>query len=252
VLVASRVGAVRQRDAIRETYAQQRNSSQSSEEFLTFFVLGRESLNHSPRRSMSDRNIASEHRKHDDILQFDFLDTYDNLTIKTKLALRWANSLCPDSRYILKTDDDTYLNMPVIMKSLKTLKLSSIAGYCFTIKPSRNNTSKSHASYAMYPYTYTPVFCSGQLYVIAREILGLLVATSDNVKFYPSEDTYWTGLVRSVAGLSYQQMPGCGYTFKQFPKLSDSARQLVAGYHNVRKPKDMHTLWHYYSNGTLN
>ena len=47
---------------------------------------------------------------HQDILQWDFMDTYNNLTIKSILALKWAPAFCSNAKFVIKMDDDVFLN----------------------------------------------------------------------------------------------------------------------------------------------
>ena len=47
---------------------------------------------------------------HQDILQWDFMDTYNNLTIKSILALKWAPAFCSTAKFVIKMDDDVFLN----------------------------------------------------------------------------------------------------------------------------------------------
>ena len=57
-----------------------------------------------------------------DILQEDFLDTYQNLTMKVMFALKFAhNYLTPEtSKWVVMADDDTYLNLPVLWKHMNS------------------------------------------------------------------------------------------------------------------------------------
>ena len=43
--------------------------------------------------------------------QESFIDTYANLTVKSLLLLRWFTQRCEDSQYVMKTDDDVYINL---------------------------------------------------------------------------------------------------------------------------------------------
>jgi hypothetical protein len=46
-----------------------------------------------------------------DILQEDFVDSYNNLTLKTILTVKYFVSLNKDKLLLLKTDDDSYVHI---------------------------------------------------------------------------------------------------------------------------------------------
>ena len=49
-----------------------------------------------------------------DILVEDFVDTYNNLTLKTVFTLKYASSLV-NLKYLFKSDDNCYLNLQVYL-----------------------------------------------------------------------------------------------------------------------------------------
>ena len=51
-------------------------------------------------------------------IQVDFEDSYRNLTAKAMSALAWIGRYCNQTRYVLKTDDDAYVNMRALLKHL--------------------------------------------------------------------------------------------------------------------------------------
>ena len=52
------------------------------------------------------RRLGEEWRRHGDILQERFPDTYTNLTVKSLMMLKWHQTSCQGARYLLKADDD--------------------------------------------------------------------------------------------------------------------------------------------------
>ncbi|KAK9406026.1 beta-C3-galactosyltransferase 4-like [Crotalus adamanteus] len=56
--------------------------------------------------------------KHGDLLQGHFTDTYSNLMLKTLVLLGWATAHCPTARFLLKANDDVYLNLPGLAQEL--------------------------------------------------------------------------------------------------------------------------------------
>ena len=49
-----------------------------------------------------------------------FQDTYHNLTLKTIMGLKWTSIFCSQARFVLKTDDDIYVNVELLSQSLIT------------------------------------------------------------------------------------------------------------------------------------
>ena len=93
------------REQIRKTWGQGNN---------VYFLLGATGPRLQPL-------IADEARQHGDIIQGTFVDSYRNLTFKQVMGLLWAGSHCPGVKYILKTDDDVFVNTQQLEKGLSSL-----------------------------------------------------------------------------------------------------------------------------------
>ena len=55
--------------------------------------------------------VKQEHVNFGDIVQFCFYETYLNLTPKTLLGFTWATAFCSNAHFIIKTDDNIYVNI---------------------------------------------------------------------------------------------------------------------------------------------
>ena len=55
--------------------------------------------------------IRNESLLHGDIVQGNFLDSYRNLTYKTVLGHMWVSSFCTQAEFVMKADDDIYLDL---------------------------------------------------------------------------------------------------------------------------------------------
>jgi len=55
------------------------------------------------------------------ILKENFVDTYHNLTYKGIAALRWIDQHCSHAKFVLKTDDDIFVNMFSLLRLLKKM-----------------------------------------------------------------------------------------------------------------------------------
>ena len=87
---------------------------------------------------MPDKILAS----HNDIITGDFIDTYDNLPLKTFTAYQYFLDFCPHSTNLLMHDDD----MVPRLDTIKNLVDKPIA--CLNGKPIRDkgNSEDSFAS----------------------------------------------------------------------------------------------------------
>ena len=54
-----------------------------------------------------------------DIVQEDFVDSYRNLTYKGIMGLRWTSEHCAHARFLLKTDDDIFVNTFNLLAELR-------------------------------------------------------------------------------------------------------------------------------------
>jgi beta-1,3-galactosyltransferase 1 len=63
--------------------------------------------------------VMDESSKYGDVIQEGFLDTYNNLTLKSVMLLKWVRSHCRHARYVMKTDDDMFVNLPRLISFLQ-------------------------------------------------------------------------------------------------------------------------------------
>ena len=81
-----------------------------------------------------------------DIIQFSFCESYRNLTLKTLMGFMWATEFCSNAHFIMKTDDDVYVNINGLIRTLlihgSSLR-TSVAGLCeLGILRKTNHSSK--------------------------------------------------------------------------------------------------------------
>lgn len=96
------------------------------------------------RSNVTQTRIYEENEMHNDLIQESFLDSYNNLTLKTVMMLKWVNGSCahkgsvfflgayfakwlndnfPRStwfavQFLMKCDDDTFVNVPNLLHVL--------------------------------------------------------------------------------------------------------------------------------------
>ncbi|NXQ29811.1 B3GT4 galactosyltransferase, partial [Alaudala cheleensis] len=165
----------------------------------TVFVLG---TSPSP---VASRQLLAESRQHGDILQGDFGDTYARLSLKTLLLLRWARSCCGDAPFLLKADDDVFVNVPAVATYLSAWPSPPSRLYLgrvhWGVAPNRDPRSRHHVPERVYPEGRFPPYCSGTAYVLSRQAATALLAEAGRVPLALPEDV-WVGVCARRAGLS--------------------------------------------------
>ena len=74
------------------------------------------------------KRIKVESKKFKDILQIDMVDGYYNLTLKVVGLLNWLKGHCRVD-FVLKVDDDVYINVRNLMSAMKPLNPSEKSIY---------------------------------------------------------------------------------------------------------------------------
>lgn len=73
--------------------------------------------------------IEQENRNHSDIIQLNMMDSYENLTLKTVSILDWVVDYCPRVQFVLKVDDDVYVNVRNLAATIGALRPSDKSIY---------------------------------------------------------------------------------------------------------------------------
>ena len=141
--------------------------------------------------------IDYENEKYQDIVQADFVDSYKNLTIKNVLGLHWVHKFCNKSHFIVKTDDDVFINVFKLVRFLQMLQSSSSLLtnflYCKVnrrIQARRSNDSKWYLSPEEYDYDLFPPYCNGVGYILSGDVAAQLYSVTKHVPFLSIEDVY--------------------------------------------------------------
>lgn len=219
------------RNAIRETWA---SPSALPKGTLVYFLTGR-----ADNYSLSD-NLAAENEVHGDLVQQDFTDVYSNLTLKTVMMLKWSTSQCAP-RYILKTDEDMYINVPKLVTYLEQSGHADIivgAVIC-DAAPMRDKYSKYYSPKHMFTLRRFPVYVSGTAYVLGGGIAPRLYRTALGTRLYHLEDVFLTGICAAQLDITPTDHPGFSY----FPRGSDPCEyyRVVSGHE--MKPGALRDIW---------
>lgn len=186
LLIPTRADEKKHREAIRKTLGNE--SVVPGIKIVRLFMLGFSDKD-------QNENILQESRQYHDIIQQDFLDTYNNLTLKTMMGIKWIATYCNGTNFIMKTDSDVFVNTIYLIQELLR-PIISPSQYFFTgclmknCEPIRNPDSKWYMPKELYPGDQYPDFCSGTGYVFSRAVVPKIVSASLKVKYVHLEDIF--------------------------------------------------------------
>ncbi|KAG8239191.1 hypothetical protein J437_LFUL018850 [Ladona fulva] len=249
VIVCSSVTNFEARQAIRETWA----SEAVAPKVRVAFLLGNPAPSveeeaedgEIPSSTALQIKVFEESRLHGDIIQEGFVDTYNNLTLKSVMLLKWTSQHCSSARYIMKTDDDMFVNVGAIVAHLRErvrqrkkwqqrrrtvatdagqprgprvrvmpfetedtlLEGSLICG----ARPISSTRSKWYAPRYMFSGRVYPDYLSGTGYIMSRAVAKRLFIAALSTPLFHLEDVFVTGMCARAAGLHPRDHPSFSY-----------------------------------------
>ncbi|XP_071105299.1 beta-1,3-galactosyltransferase 5-like [Haliotis cracherodii] len=201
VAVPSLPGNRETRDLIRRTWGSV-SRTQSwpirivNAEVKVIFLLGRYSTD------KEYLEVQRESQAHQDIVMGDFVDSYRNLSRKILASLAWMHEFCPGTHYILKCDEDTFVNIPLLVDFLlihEPMFNYSVIGYVYG-KSRVLRSGKWKVDTNAYPMNVYPIYVSGNAYVISRDLALRILHASWRLPYISVEDAYITGILTRAAG----------------------------------------------------
>lgn len=118
--------------------------------FKTVFVIGKSD------NEIEMKWVYAEAKQYGDIIFGSLHEDYQNLTMKTRLGLKWTYFDC-DTKYVLKTDDDVYVNPVKLTEWLKEMPREKFyTGWCFPGNPVRRVVGHKWFVFYFFHWTY---FC---------------------------------------------------------------------------------------------
>lgn len=198
------------RQAIRETWANQQLLNKNRISLSFVLAVPKDQAYNKQLNQFNKKqkhfDIEREQRENRDILMFNFVDSYRNLTLKTASILRWFQNAPHSANTLIKCDSDVFLNLDNLMKLIdETYKLhhTFILGHSFTgLTPNHDMSSKWFVPVTLYKQYYYPLFVSGTSYVISKSAVELLTHQISNVAYLYLEDVFVTGLCREKTNIT--------------------------------------------------
>lgn len=141
--------------------------------------------------------VKSESEIHGDILQWDFEDTFFNLTLKDVLFWSWFSRSCGQTRFVFKGDDDVFVNTAKMVAYLHeqqnnpniTMGDFMVGDVIGAALPNRLNKSKYFIPDTFYKGLY-PTYAGGGGVVYSGLLAKRLHHMSKRVHLFPIDDVY--------------------------------------------------------------
>ena len=172
-------GKLQQKEAIEETYA---NTALFKTVHFKLIIFVGKTVN-----ATLNADIHQEFRKHRDMVVGDFIDTFRTLSLKLIFGLKWISQYCNKVPYIIKVDDDAFVNIFEIQNLIqqhsqkKNFIMCAVLDYSSIYRWKQNNNLycqqiKVCVDDDFLPGLRTyPRYCNGQMFVFPNELLQPLV-----------------------------------------------------------------------------
>ncbi|XP_044220026.1 N-acetyllactosaminide beta-1,3-N-acetylglucosaminyltransferase 2 [Thunnus albacares] len=247
------------RQAIRRTWGQEgwvagqrRNSSRGKADggyVRRVFLLGKEN----PQELGVDVShlLQLESKRYGDILQWDFSDTFFNLTLKDVLFWSWFSDVCDQTRFVFKGDDDVFVNTPRMIsflqdqlrkpqadKAMNDFMVGDVIGAAL---PNRVDKSKYFVPDSFYKGIY-PTYAGGGGVVYSGLLAKRLHNVSKRIHLFPIDDVF-VGMC--MVRLNAHPIHHPAFLTFDFP---DKDEEKLCAYHRIllvhkRSPTQMVKLW---------
>jgi hypothetical protein len=204
ILIHSAVYYFDRRQFARETWI----SEATKYNISVFFVVGE------PKDKETQNKLELESFKYKDLIQFEFTESYYNVTLKHIALLRWAQRKCLNTKYFMKADDDIIVNVRKLIENLNSFK-NGLNGIILTQKqPFRVVNSQWFMPECIYPDEYYPDYVFGGAYIMTKDTVNSL---NKALKHYSGvvidiDDVFITGILSDFAGIKRYDTNKIGLT----------------------------------------
>nr|XP_019953981.1 PREDICTED: N-acetyllactosaminide beta-1,3-N-acetylglucosaminyltransferase 3 isoform X1 [Paralichthys olivaceus]XP_019953982.1 PREDICTED: N-acetyllactosaminide beta-1,3-N-acetylglucosaminyltransferase 3 isoform X1 [Paralichthys olivaceus] len=191
------------REVLRKTWAKER--SHNGMQVRRLFISGVTGSHVEEERQ--NKLLEMEQNEYNDILQWDFRDTFYNLTLKQVLFLEWMERNCPKARFLLNGDDDVFVNTDNMVEYLQGLRENNGSKHLFTghliqnVGPIRSPGNKYYVPVQVQESDSYPPYCGGGGFLLSGYTAMVIYKMSKSIPFIPIDDVYM-GMCMAKAGLS--------------------------------------------------
>jgi hypothetical protein len=153
------------------------------------------------------------------------------MTYKHTMAFKWFIYNCPQVNYLLKTDDDAFVNTPILYNTLANFSNQSYSHtpgnliICTEVikpKPKRSYRSKWRVSFEEYSEKFYPNYCSGFSIFYTADVVSKLYNLIQNLSYFWIDDVHITGIVRKKINVPITQSDSLFLNSKQTKEIIEN------------------------------
>ncbi|XP_063770488.1 N-acetyllactosaminide beta-1,3-N-acetylglucosaminyltransferase 3 isoform X2 [Pseudophryne corroboree] len=200
--IKSSPGNYERRTIIRQTWGEQ--NSYEGAQVRRIFLSG------TSKNMREDKHLRQllriESKTYGDILQWDFHDTFFNLTLKQLLFYQWFNDYCPGAQFIFNGDDDVFVNTFNVVTYLRGMGKHGAYKHLFVgqlianVGPIRESGSKYYVPVQVTTTKSYPMYCGGGGILMSGYTAHVIHNKSEDIQLFPIDDVY-LGMCLAKAGL---------------------------------------------------
>lgn len=191
--------------------------------------------------------VLQESQSHHDILQSNFLDSYNNLTIKTMVMFEWLSSHCPNTSYGMKVDSDMFLNVhnlvDMLLKAPQHHYMTGLVARNAAVL--RDHNSKWFLPVSAFSEPNYPPYALGLGYVFSMDLSKKILEASPHVKAVYIEDVY-VGLCMRHLGIAMTDPPRGGLFQASKPFFTSNCYWTSVITTILRDSKELSDVWKTY------
>lgn len=177
------------REVIRKTWGKEQDVNGKRTKIL--FLLGKPF--NEAERANHQKLVEYEDYIYGDILQWDFLDSFFNLTLKETHFLKWFHTYCRNVHYVFKGDDDVFVSVDNIFEFLEGSSQKEnlfVGDVIFKARPIRRKDNKYYIPEALYNGTFYPPYAGGGGFLMDGKLARRLHWAADTLELYPIDDVF--------------------------------------------------------------
>ncbi|XP_032723528.1 N-acetyllactosaminide beta-1,3-N-acetylglucosaminyltransferase 3 [Lontra canadensis] len=172
-----------------------------------------------------NRLLAMEARAHGDILQWDFHDSFFNLTLKQVLFLQWQETWCTNASFVLNGDDDVFAHTDNMVSYLQDHDPDHhlfVGQLIRNVGPIRVPWSKYYVPKEVTQEEHYPPYCGGGGFLLSRFTATALRRAAVTLDLFPIDDVF-LGMCLQQEGLEPASHSGIRTAGIQAPSAHTSS-----------------------------